>query len=115
MQLTIRLVEKLREIAGRKIRFSPVPSKAYPGTSLYLDAKHYALKKNVDIDRGDVFDLTTLIDSEYTATQLDALKKRTRYNAMHVSHEGSPMSLCELSSSASTEDMLKTLCSLILI
>ena len=113
---TIDLCIKLKKIAGNNIRFSAAPAKAYPGTLLYQDIMNLSYMKNISADwiyNYKNVDLTDTLDiNDYTIISL--LRRRTRYNAMHVLNNNIT-ALSELSGDATTTDVYKALCDITLI
>jgi len=97
LRQTIELVRELKRIGGNLVRFSPVPTKAYPGTHL---AGQFS-------QLGDEFVCVSLGDDQILAS-------RTRYNAMHVLN-GEPVALSELTDGASTNEVLEALRQIIYI
>lgn len=113
---TIMLCVKLKELAKDMIRFSAAPAKAYPKTFLYRELMSLPRMKDVDkywfcfAQNVDLADYLGVDEPDAIAI----LKKRTRYNGMHV-FNGTPISISEISGGANTSDVLKILCDIALI
>lgn len=113
---TLRLCMKLKEVAKDRIRFSAVPAKAYPKTVLYRELMSFPRMRDINkywFCFTQNIDLADYLGVEDPAT-ITILKKRTRYNGMHVLN-GIPTSISEISGGANTGDVLKILSDIALI
>ncbi|MCB9438410.1 MAG: B12-binding domain-containing radical SAM protein [Anaerolineales bacterium] len=114
VKLTVNLARTLKQMAGSKIRFSPVPVKAYPGTLLYQQVEALRRKKQICFGDSISVDLSEKLGSALHPSQVAIVKSRTRYNAMHTV-QGNPIAISELSSGINTETAFRALSDLILI
>ena len=110
LDLTIQLAYRLKNIGGDAIRFSPVITKAYPGTELYYRYQDVVQRLSDDM----LLDLSDWCCENYPIEKLASLKARTRYNAVH-SCDGRPLVLSELTGGASLREVIHSLVALIQI
>ena len=113
LQKTLDLTQKLKNIAGNRIRFSPVVAKAYPGTKLYNDLhEHFSGDEILSTDA--LIDLSSYLSDNFTKQEKEILHNRTRYNAVHTKDD-MPIVLSELTDGANLHFVLEILARLILV
>lgn len=112
LAMTVDLVKRLKEIGGSKIRFSPFPAKAYPGTALFEEVKKYADK--VNFDEQVEIDLSKSYERKISLVNQKSLFQRTRYNTIQTK-AGKPVALSEITGGASLDLVNEVLAKIVLI
>lgn len=115
LEATLALTSELKDIAGRNIRFSPVPVKAYPGTHLHRQTQELLETAGLKLTDEQPVNLADLFQHDLREEDARILRERTRYNAMHISPEGNPLTLSEIAGGATATEVLWSLAQLILI
>ena len=109
ISMTIKFMRHLKKLHSG-IRFSPVPTKMYPGTLLFRRVNptltENALEGSICVD---------ISHYGQGKKEKSILSGRTRYNAMHATRDGEPMALSELSGNADTQYVLESLAEMCLI